>query len=164
MPVEPNPYDRPDLTSLRKDQGDPLVMYIIVRDSLNMGAGKVAAQVAHGVGMLLGCYWRMALHAQRVRATGLLDHGYEGAAGEEAYARETAKRTITEEWLQSSYRKVVLRADDKEWEKLKANHDGFLVRDAGLTEVEPGSETVFVLWPMRKSSAPKLISRLRVLQ
>lgn len=60
---------------------------------------------------------------------------------------------VTEEWLATSYRKVVLRADDKEWERLKAELWCFLVRDAGLTEVESGSETVLVLWPMRKSEA-----------
>jgi peptidyl-tRNA hydrolase len=70
------------------------------------------------------------------------------------------------EWLDTSFRKVVLRADDKEWEKVKACPDitYVIVRDAGLTEVEAGSETVIGVFPLRKSQAPKIIKRLQVLK
>lgn len=146
MPIEPNPYDRPDLLDLRKNQDDPLVLYIVVRESLNMGPGKIGAQIGHGVGMLMGRYFWM-----------------ENDPGFDKYGIHRPKREITKEWLLSSYRKAVLKADDKEWEKLKQELDVFLVRDAGLTEVDPGSETVLVLWPMRKSERPKIVKRLQAL-
>jgi PTH2 family peptidyl-tRNA hydrolase len=150
MPIEPNPYDRPDLLDLRKNQGDPIVLYIIVRKSLGMDVGKIAAQVGHGVGMLLGRY-----------------HDFESlqmVIDREYLVANRWKIDITKEWLASSYRKVVLEANDKDWERLKEQLDVFLVKDAGLTEVDPGSETVLIPWPMKKSEAPKIIQRLQVLK
>jgi len=152
MPIEPNPYDRPDLLDLRKNQGDPIVLYIIVRKSLGMDVGKIAAQVGHGVGMLLGRY--------HVLADGL-DHDL---WAKDFIEEATRKVLITSEWLKTSYRKVVLEANDKDWERLKEQLDVFLVKDAGLTEVDPGSETVLIPWPMKKSEAPKIIQRLQVLK
>jgi PTH2 family peptidyl-tRNA hydrolase len=151
MPIEPNPYDRPDLLDLRKGQEDPIILYIVVRESLNMGSGKIGAQIGHGVGMFVGRYHELA--------DGLDHQLWAKDFVEEA----TRKVLITHDWLHSSYRKAVLKADDKEWEKLKQELDVFLVKDAGLTEVDPGSETVLVLWPMRKSERPKLVKRLQAL-
>lgn len=37
-------------------------------------------------------------------------------------------------------------------------------KDAGLTEVDPGTETVMALWPMRKSERPPLVKRLQTLK
>jgi len=147
MPLEPNPSDRPDLLNVRKDQEDPVILYLIVRESLNMGPGKIAAQVGHAVGMLMGAFHRIKLDKYGEISQDL-DNKYSMVSG----------------WLRHSYRKVVLRADDKEWEKIKSSElYYFLVQDAGLTEVDPGSETVICLWPMLKSKAPKIIKKLQIL-
>ena len=37
--------------------------------------------------------------------------------------------------------------DDEEWERLKAEPGAVVVRDAGLTQVEAGTETVIALAP-----------------
>lgn len=134
--------DSPEAVQARKDQPDPLVMYLVVRESLEMGAGKIGAQCGHAVGMAIIEYYRVKDEPLRVNDVALMKM-----------------------WLDTSYRKVVLRADDKEWEKLKACADvlSFVVVDAGLTEVAAGSETVMALWPMFRSSAPKLVRRLQVL-
>jgi PTH2 family peptidyl-tRNA hydrolase len=150
MPIEQNPYDRPDLLDLRKNQEDPLVLYIIVRKSLGMDVGKIAAQVGHGVGMLMG---RFSELERKVESRSL------------AFTHpDYSKWETTTRWLQTSYRKVVLEANDKDWEKIKDLLDVFLVKDAGLTEVEPGSETILIPWPMKKSEALKIIQRLQVLK
>lgn len=129
-----------EAVELRSGQDDPIVMYLIVRETLGMGPGKIAAQCAHAAQMLA-----QAHHGMR-SSSGLTD--------------------VYNEWLETSYRKVVLRADDKEWAKLKDHPelDFVVVRDAGLTEVEPGSETVIGLWPMLRSDAPKLVQRLQALK
>ena len=73
-----------------------------------------------------------------------------------------AEEAIMEQWIQHSYRKVTLWADDKEWEKVKAcGVRQFMVVDSGLTEIPSGSETMIILWPMLKSARPKIIKRLR---
>lgn len=131
--------------SQRAADPDPLVVYLVVRGSLGMSAGKVAAQCGHAVQMLLLAYGdleRRAPDLEPVEATRLQD---------------------TREWLGGIYRKVVLTADDAAWEAIKNELDGFLVRDVGLTEVASGAETAMALWPVRKSQAHKRIRRLRVL-
>ena len=60
---------------------------------------------------------------------------------------------------------MVLRANDHQFERMKKevpNH--VVVVDAGLTEIDPGSETVLGLWPMRRSTCPKYLTKLQVLK
>jgi peptidyl-tRNA hydrolase len=126
----------------RANQEDPIVMYFVVRESLSMTAGKACAQVGHAAQMLLLQYFN------------------DGSA-------ITNKHDVFRQWLDGSFRKVVLKADDKEWEKLKAEFavgDIVLVVDAGLTQVASGSETCVGIWPMLKSSRPKILKRLQALE
>jgi peptidyl-tRNA hydrolase, PTH2 family len=146
MPVEPNLYDDEKLAAIRKDQVDPIIMYFIVREDLNMTPGKLAAQCAHGAQMLLLRYWELK------RASHNIPFG--GAA--------LIKCEAVDAWLKESFRKVVLRANLKEFNQVKELENCFVVRDAGLTEVDAGTETVLVLWPMKKSLATNL-KRLQAL-
>lgn len=153
MSVKDNPHDAPDKVQARKDQEDPWVMYLIVRESLLslMSVGKVAAQVGHAVGMIDVKFRKIYYN--------IIKWGEEGHSPDQliAYHKFTS-------WEDASFRKIVLKADDKEWEKLKAEEECFLVRDAGLTDIPSGSETVIGLWPMKKSQASKLVKRLQILK
>lgn len=131
-----------------EDQNDPLVMYLIVKESLNMSAGKIAAQVGHAVGMLGTVY--------------LLGSTYDIGEPILEIDRDMIHNYVR--WELGLFRKVVLKAKDKDWERLKDELACVVVRDAGLTEVEPGSETVIGVMPMRKSQAPKILKRLQVLK
>jgi peptidyl-tRNA hydrolase len=154
VPIEPvyDGIDSPEVMERRKADPDPWLMYLIVRESLNLSPGKIASQCGHAVQMIMLRYFKLSvertLSRHIVSAVGLVDYDH---------------LVSFHMWLDTSYRKGVLRADDKEWEKLKEELPCFLVRDAGLTEVESCTETVIGLWPMRKSEAPKLVRRLRVL-
>lgn len=147
MSVVNNPSDDESLARARAEQEDPWVMYIVVRESLGMTPGKMGAQVGHAVGIIAETFRHMSI-----------DDDWEPLEGEQLVLFENMKA-----WLDQSFRKVILTADEKEWIKLKEQHDCYLVRDAGLTQVEPGSETVIGLWPMKKSSRSKLLKRLRAL-
>lgn len=126
-------------------ENDPLVLYLIVKESLGMTAGKIGAQTGHAVGMI---YEKLhTLKKQQEKTQEVLD-----------------KLNIFESWRNENYRKVVLRASDKEWEKLKTELECFLVRDAGYTQVPAGSETVIGLWPQKKSQVSKSVKRLQVLK
>jgi len=144
-----NPYDAPELVQARKEQEDPWVMYLIVHESLGMSGGKTAAQTGHAVGMLFQQFYGVKLKQLNPDVNFYRDNDFE-------------------HWLRDSYRKIVLKASDKEWNKLKTELPRYttmvMVRDAGLTEIEPGSETVIGVWPMKKSEAPKMIKRLQVLK
>lgn len=139
-------YDDEQLAHMRKTQEDPWVMYIIVRKSLKMSAGKIAAQVAHGAQMMI-------LRYQELMQDNII-------FGSDDYNKCNAVQS----WIKESFRKVVLVANDSKWEKIKEECScAALVRDAGLTQVEPKTETVICLWPQKKSNIPKIITKLRTL-
>lgn len=132
----------------RANQEDPIVMYLIVRESLNMGMGKTAAQCAHASQMLQIKFNEVESdYNNQVKGSG-------------------SDYLIFKEWLNSSFRKVVLKADEREWKKLKDELTCTVVSviDAGLTEVEPNTNTVIGVWPMYKSNCPKIIKRLQALK
>lgn len=156
MSTNENP-DAPENVAARKNQEDPLIMYLIVRESLGMSTGKTTAQGGHAVGMLDKQFYS-------------LDKEWEGylLSGWTPNSDTVLKASIFKDWQKQSFRKVVLGASDKEWAKLKEDPwckaNMVLVVDAGLTEIEPGSETVIGLWPMKKSQAPKIVKKLQVLK
>jgi peptidyl-tRNA hydrolase, PTH2 family len=158
MPIEPNPFDNERLAQVRAEQGDPLVQYYIVRTDLNMSAGKIGAQIAHGAQMFIFGY-------QRVQEQYIRDIGPADSLGPSLGGNPKHPQTlIVEEWMNGSFRKVVLGGKKKDFDKIIAELPVFLVRDAGLTEVEPNSETVLVTWPIRRSECPKILKRLQTLK
>jgi len=144
-------YDEIDRFEARRDQEDPWVMYLIVRDSLGMGAGKIGAQCGHAVGKLYDYFNGLDSECSDMWAD---KRGPEWDRMRNAFIG----------WKEDSFRKVVLKAKDSKWEKLKADLICTVVRDAGLTEVASGSETVLGIWPMRKSERPQLIKKLQTLK
>jgi len=160
-------YDSPEEREKRASQEDPIVMYLIVHETLNMSTGKTAAQCAHASQMLTLEYFEKKDKSRelqkQIQKTTDPD---ELRVMKGIYAEHSRKLSIFGEWLQGSFRKVVLRADDKEWNKIKEDYGDHMIMvvDAGLTEIPSGSETVIGLWPMRKSQAPKTVKRLQVLK
>jgi peptidyl-tRNA hydrolase len=164
-------HNSPEAVEARASQEDPIVMYLIVHESLGMGVGKMCAQSAHASQMLTLKYFTMkeAAATLQKKMYPLLNAPPQDDEMEnlkEAYLELTLPLPIFDEWLDSSYRKVVLRANDKEWEKLKQEFKNsmVLVVDAGLTEIPSGSETFIGLWPMRRSQRPKILQRLQALK
>jgi len=135
------------MTSL---QEDPLVVYIIVREELNMSGGKIAAQCSHAIQKLLVKYFFLQVFL----------------ASKKALPKNELKHLeMTQKWIENLSRKVILKADDKEWERLKKefHSECFIVVDAGLTEIPANTETVMCLWPIHKSEKPKSIKKLQIL-
>lgn len=147
----------PENVQARKNQIDPWIMYLIVRETLNMGVGKIAAQTGHAVGIIYEDYESLD------KELDFLSFGDQIPEEKKRLKFVDDKCYRFTSWKGKSFRKIVLKADDKEWEKLKRQLECYLVVDAGLTEVEAGSETVIALWPMLKSLAPPIIKRLRLL-
>jgi PTH2 family peptidyl-tRNA hydrolase len=148
MPIEPNLFDDERLAKVRAEQEDPIVQYYIVRTDIPMSSGKIGAQIAHGAMMFL--------------------MGYQEVTNQWFHFDSSSPKPPhlirVEEWLKGSFRKVVLGGTKKDFEKIISDLPVFLVRDAGLTEVDPNSETVLVTWPMLKSSQPTFLKRLQVLK
>jgi peptidyl-tRNA hydrolase len=149
-------YNSPEAVAARKDQTDPIIMYLIVRESLNMSIGKTAAQVGHAVQMLQLGYQK---------DLDILENTFDGDIPDES-SSILQRVPIYKKWLETSFRKIVLKADEKEFAKIlkEMPNNIVLVTDAGLTELAPQTDTVIGVFPMYKSECPKLIKRLQVLK
>jgi PTH2 family peptidyl-tRNA hydrolase len=134
-----------------ENNNDPIVMYVIVRYELDMSIGKCSAQCARAMKQAMLHYFKaLALNAKlHCLPQSEIDH-----------------TELTTKWLTNGSTTVILGASDKEWEELKmefGKNEYFIIKDAGKTEVEPGTETCASLSPMRESSASPSIKRLRLL-
>ncbi len=156
---------------------DPIVMYLIVRESLGMSIGKTAAQCGHACQLMSEEMYKYA-HYMVSLDTKMKDFGKPPGEGLRLRSIFQKLEEIVNTyglWLQHhGYRKVVLSASEKEWEKVKLafpqpadnqlEKGHILVVDNGLTELSPNTETVIALFPMLKSTAPKIIKRLQLLK
>jgi len=141
---------------MEEENQDPYVMYLIVRESINMSIGKTAAQCAHASQML-------QLKFDQLRNSSKI---WNPPTIKDFYQSNNIIINF-EQWISNSFRKVVLKADEKEWEKIKQlipDSERILVVDAGLTELAPSTETVIGLFPMKKSERLKIIKKLQVLK
>ena len=108
------------------DDSDDLKMVFLVRQDLKMGAGKIAAQVAHA-------------------AIGLYDDIFEGD--------NDYQKNALDYWFNLGQKKVVLKADNlnimlevvKKCKELKLQY--CMISDAGHTQIPAGSITVLGIGP-----------------
>lgn len=124
MPVE-NPHDDPAAAAFRAAQADPLVMYLIVRREADASFAELVASSARAV---VRCARLYASHPV---------HGPAFAA-----------------WYGASYRKVTLRANERDWAKLLAGYD------IALGGPDAGS-LVGALPPLSRSTRDKFLAGLQ---
>lgn len=113
----------------------PYKQIIIIRSDLKLGKGKLASQACH--------------------------------ASLEAYKKSDSESV--EKWESSGVKKVVLKVEgEKElliiFEQLKKEKmKPALIKDAGLTEVEPGTITCLGVGPVREDVVDKVTGKLKML-
>jgi len=108
---------------------------IIIRKDLKWGKGKIAAHTAHAsVGSML-----------------------------------LADQTVVEKWAKDGAKKVVLKIPDLKklieiHKKIKKEKiPSFLVRDAGLTQLKPGTVTALGIGPVDERKVNKITGKLKLL-
>ncbi|RLG73356.1 MAG: peptidyl-tRNA hydrolase [Thermoprotei archaeon] len=111
---------------------------IVVRQDLKMGKGKLAVQVAH--------------------------------AAVEGYVKVSENNpTIAQAWLSQGQKKVVLKVDNLQelmevFNKAKeSNLPAYIIRDAGRTQLEPGTVTCIVIGPAPTRILDKITGKLKLL-
>lgn len=113
---------------------------IVIRTDLDMGKGKIAAQVGHAVGTMS----HTNMLVQPVPET-------------------------YDSWYHEGQRKVVLKVQtEAELLRLaesaaKSGLDVYYVRDAGRTQVEPGSLTCIGVGPAKQPEVDKVVGGLKLL-
>lgn len=120
---------------------NPTKLALIVRGDLKMSKGKTAAQCAHAA---ILCYQSAS-------------HGSE------------MQNALLQCWCRMGQPKIVLRVDS--YEQLnglqqraqEANVVAALVRDAGRTQLDPGTATVLGLGPATAADVDKLVAHLKLL-
>ncbi len=105
----------------------PLVMYILVNNDLQMGKGKIAAQVGHVVQNLVEDIITKKYESKKVQNI----------------------CTDYEIWKREGCPKIVLKATKEQLEKLSEMDKARFIIDAGKTQIAPGSLTVVGFPPMR---------------
>lgn len=127
-------------TTVRSNTQSSHKMVFVVNDSLNMGVGKVGAQVGHAA---IGLYREL----------------------------EELKRKIApmlEQWCEDGETKIVVKGEsaqalmDIETLALAKGIPTFLVTDAGMTQVTPGSVTILGLFGER-SALDSITGHLKLL-
>lgn len=108
---------------------------IVVRNDLKLGKGKIAAQACH--------------------------------ASLESYKKANSDAILS--WENSGVKKIVLKVESEKelleiFEQLKAaKMKPALIKDAGLTEVEPGTITCLGVGPVQEKDVDKITGKLKML-
>ena len=111
---------------------------IVIRKDLNLGKGKLAVQVAHA-----------------------------SVAGYRKVKRENSE--IADKWKNLGEKKVVVKVENEEqltnlFQKIKDNDIPVtLIRDAGLTQIKPGTKTCFAVGPWYEDEIDKFTKDLKLL-
>jgi len=114
-----------------------LKQVIVVRKDLGMKPGKIAAQCAHA-------------SVEAIEKTEQQTHG------------------IVEEWKASGMPKIVLKVNSEKellelFMQIKKLIPTALIRDAGRTQVEPGSITCIGIGPAKEAEINKFTGKLKLL-
>ncbi|XP_030757852.1 probable peptidyl-tRNA hydrolase 2 isoform X2 [Sitophilus oryzae] len=120
-----------------EETNDEVRLILGVRNDLKMQKGKVAAQCGHGA---------MAAYAKTL----------------------STSPKLLKEWLKNGGTKIALRVESEEQlldldrEASKYNVLSCIIRDAGQTQVAPGTRTVIAIGPAPKSILDKITGHLKL--
>lgn len=126
---------------------DPIVLYIILRQSLQLDKYQTAHFTANAVQQLLLRYFTLQVLAVKTK--------------DNLSASNMGRLESTNLWLSSQSKKRIVNADEQTWDKIRGE---FVVGREVIclkeTVLEPETETAFVFWPSKYSCLPEFIKTL----
>jgi peptidyl-tRNA hydrolase len=135
MPELPNPLTNDEIAArARAEQADPLAMYLVVRRS-QIGDVSAAGFIEAGAQATVRCV--------------------------DEYLDEPAHAEAFREWYAGSFRKITLRADEKQWARLHEEFDLALGLDPFQLAINRDWPVMAALPPLRKSERPQLLKRMQ---
>lgn len=124
------------------DQSDPIILYLIVKQSLENCPNKVCVQIGDAVQYLLIYYFK----AQVIKVK-LHDISLPG--------REEKHIANMLEWLANHSVKIIKKANEDDWAAIKKDNTDIVM----IKDIE-ANETVMALWPQHLSKIPSKIKDL----
>jgi hypothetical protein len=126
---------------------DPIVLYVILRQSLCLDKYQTATFTANAVQQFLLRYFTLQVLAVKTQ--------------DKLSECNMDRLQVTNLWLGSQSKKRIVNADEDAWFKIKS--DFSVGRDVLCLKenvVEPDTETAFVFWPSKFSCMPEFIKAL----
>jgi peptidyl-tRNA hydrolase, PTH2 family len=138
--------------------GEPVKMTLVVRKDLKMGNGKIAAQCAHAAVAVV----------EEILAIRSAQHT---SPPEAAVLDDTSQLWLRwyDAWHASGCSKMALQCPDEATMMAIARHAKekklpfYVIRDAGRTQIAPGSKTVVAVGPGPKSLVDEVTGQLKLL-
>lgn len=126
---------------------DPLVLYIILRQSLSLDNNKTAYYAANAVQFILMKYFTLQVLAVKTNLNSLVNDTHV---------------KMTTNWLASRSLKSIITVNDDIWENIKQKFnigtDLFCLKDPNLSEIE----TTLVFWPIKYSNISSFFKNLNI--
>lgn len=126
------------------DPEDTIILYIILRQSLQLNEVETAVYIANAMQHILFKYFTLQLLAVKTSAPSLVNDKH---------------LQITTKWLSSKSKKHIVSADEEIWLKLKndfnAGKDFFAIKSEEVAQADV--ETALVFWPEKYSLIPDYI-------
>lgn len=152
--------------------GEPVKMTLVVRKDLKMGNGKIAAQCAHAAVAVVEEI--LAIKSEQLSATTTTSSSSSNTADTVSTANtldETSRLWLMwyDAWHASGCSKVALQCPDEKSMMAVARHAKekqlpfYVIRDAGRTQIAPGSKTVVAVGPGPKSLVDEVTGHLKLL-
>mmetsp|Transcript_14037 Transcript_14037/g.21251 ORF Transcript_14037/g.21251 Transcript_14037/m.21251 type:complete len:205 (+) Transcript_14037:395-1009(+) len=139
---------------------EPLKMLLVVRSDLKMKKGKIGAQCGHAA---VGSF-RSILNTFMHKATSPADSSKQNSENWRAHQHFT----WLQQWQHTGCAKIAVKADEDQFDEayrkvVDKNLPHYRVRDAGRTQVAPGSSTVLAIGPCPISIFEEITGHLKLL-
>lgn len=159
------PWEKVRQVSSLAAVGEPVKMTLVVRKDLKMGNGKIAAQCAHAAVAVVEDI--LAIRSAQTASSAAAVTGSTNAAALDS--RSQLWLRWYDAWHASGCSKVALQCPDEATMMAIARHAKekqlpfYVIRDAGRTQIAPGSKTVVAVGPGPKSVVDEVTGDLKLL-
>lgn len=117
-------------------------MYILVNEDVKIGKGKLAGQVGHAVGTYIYRTFIKNYNNETIHVT------------------DEMQQQIDE--YMECQKKIILKCPQSKLEELESQNKYIVIRDKGLTQLEPNTLTCINIGIFEKDQAPEWVKQLKL--
>lgn len=117
-------------------------MYILVNEDIKIGKGKLAGQVGHAVGTYI---YRTFIRNYNNETINITDE----------------MQQQLDEYMECQ-KKIILKCPQSKLEELESHNKYIVIRDKGLTQLEPNTLTCINIGIFEKDQVPEWVKQLKL--